>query len=238
MSARATTSSFRRLVAGMVRSLWDPMAISVLSRRYAVEDHAQHAAGLLVDVGAGNQPYREIVGSRAERYIALDIAVPAAPGKTPPDVVGDATALPIGSDRADTILCASVLMYVDRPDRAFTEFARVLHTGGKLILVGQQIRGQGPESSDRWRFSRRGLFLLATEAGLEVIGIEPCNGIFGTIGHAWSIWLCETIGTLRWFPSVVARGLSALTLVPSWALDRTGWGRRQTMYWLLVARKP
>lgn len=237
MSPSAKTPPLRRLVAGIVRSLWDPMAISVLSRRYAVEDHASHATGLLIDVGAGGQQYRPILAPRVDRYVACDIA-PDATQTAKPHFAGDASALPIADRAADTILAASVLMYLESPQRAFVEFARALKAGGKLIAVAQHIRGESAEPDDRWRFSRRGLALLASSAGLEVLAVEPCTGLFGTTGHIWSQWLYGTLAARPWFPSILARALSAVSLVPSWILDKTGWGSRYTMYWLLVAQKP
>jgi SAM-dependent methyltransferase len=51
------------------------------------------------------------------------------------DLVSDITAIPAQADSFDAILCSEVLEHVPEPSRALDEFARLLKSGGKLILT-------------------------------------------------------------------------------------------------------
>lgn len=50
-------------------------------------------------------------------------------------VVQTVESLPYPAESFDGVLCSSVLEYLERPDAALTEFARVLRPGGRLLLT-------------------------------------------------------------------------------------------------------
>jgi ubiquinone/menaquinone biosynthesis C-methylase UbiE len=50
------------------------------------------------------------------------------------EIVENIEKLPFPGDTFDGVLCSSVLEYTDRPERCLAEFARVVRSGGKLLI--------------------------------------------------------------------------------------------------------
>lgn len=105
-----------------------------------VADQARATApgSLVLDVGAGSCPYRNLFQHCI--YRAQD-AVPLEPsqvrGKSGYGIIDyhcDATAIPVRDGEFDVVLCTEVLEHVPEPIRVIRELARVLKPGGKCIL--------------------------------------------------------------------------------------------------------
>ena len=226
----------RWIGAGVIRCLRDPLAISRLVRWRAIATHAALANGLMIDVGAGEQPYAELFRGRVRRVIAVEF-----PGASPRERVsiwGDAGALPLRTACADIVLCAEVLEYLPDPRTAMQELARILRCGGRLLLTAPQLRGAGKEPNDYWRFGHPGLRLLAREAGLSEVVITPCGGLCAAGGQRMSSWLYAVLSSRRGFPLRLARALCGAVQVPLWLADQLGIGPGETLHWMLTARKP
>lgn len=97
----------------------------------------------LLDVGCGTQPYRKDCGHL--QYIAQDSAQYDGLlesglqvsewkyGKL--DITSDICAMPVASGSIDSALCTEVLEHVPDPVEAISELARVIRSGGYLILT-------------------------------------------------------------------------------------------------------
>ena len=232
----ASVGRLRWIVAGTLRCFWDPLAISGLVRWRAIAAHAGLARGWMVDVGAGVQPYADLFRSAVERIVAVEFPGPSPRAQV--DVWGDAQRLPLRSGCADTVLCVEVLEYLPHPLQALQEFARILRSGGHLLLTAPQIRGASNEPNDYWRFGHPGLRLLARESGLETVGIMPCGGLCATCGQRLSSWLYGALAERRGLPGRVVRLLCGSVQVVCWLADQVGVGQGETLHWLLVAQKP
>jgi SAM-dependent methyltransferase len=79
--------------------------------------------GLLLDLGGGNRQIDDA------RYINLDYADYAEP-----DLIGDATRLPLRDGSVDAVYSTGVFEHIDDPLRAGAEVARVLKRGGKAVI--------------------------------------------------------------------------------------------------------
>lgn len=107
----------------------------------------------VLDVGGRLQPYRKMLQSRTESYIAID---PQLEGLA--DVVATAEHLPFADEQFDLIICAQVLSYVEDPAAAIGEMHRVLKNGGYLFV---SVPTNCPQYFDeRWRFLRDGIEVL------------------------------------------------------------------------------
>jgi SAM-dependent methyltransferase len=220
------------------RAVWrcfhDPLAITRLVRAEAIAERVGLARGLLVDVGAGRQPYAAMFRPYVRRIVAVEFPGPSP--RADVDVMADAHALPLRRGAADTVLCVEVLEYLADPRRAVAELARVLAPGGTLLLTAPQIRGASDEANDYWRFGRAGLALLAAEAGLTGVRVEPCGGFFAAYGQRASSALWTSLGA-RW-PRRLVTTLCGSVQAPSLIADQLGLGRDETLHWILTARKP
>ena len=117
----------------------------------------------ILDVGGRIQPYRPLVETRINTYIAVD---PQMEGLV--DIVARGESLPFRSDKFDFVICSQVLGYADSPQHLVTEILRVLKEGALLFLT---VPALSPRHHDeRWRFLPDGIdVLLKGFRNVEVI---------------------------------------------------------------------
>ncbi len=98
----------------------------------------------LLDAGAGEHPYKPFCSHL--RYVSQDFARYDGQGDSRGlqtgrfdyrglDIVCDVTAIPEADGSFDTILCTEVLEHLPNPLQAIEEFARLLRSGGQLIVT-------------------------------------------------------------------------------------------------------
>ncbi|MEP6598403.1 MAG: class I SAM-dependent methyltransferase [Actinomycetota bacterium] len=154
--------------------------------------------GTLLDLGAGNQPFRSWYGSRVTRVVAVDVA-PAA-GL---DVLTLAAPLPFRDAVFDTILCTSVLEHVDNPECAVDEMSRVLRPGGRLLITVPFLYPTHEAPYDYWRTTHHGLASVLRRHGFLVDDLSAQGGPFLLMGH---FGILGVVGALR----VLSRALGPL----------------------------
>ena len=98
----------------------------------------------ILDVGAGETPYKEWCTGQA--YLAQDFSQYDGAGdgtglqtgtwdRTRIDIVSDITAIPEPDASFDIIICTEVLEHIPNPVAALAECARLLKSGGTLIIT-------------------------------------------------------------------------------------------------------
>lgn len=158
----------------------------------AVEAAMLKAAGdrrfhLHLDVGTGTGRMLEIFAERAEDGMGVDLSremlTVARSKMSEAGLVNrlvrqaDATALPLEPGAADLITVHQVLHYLDTPERAIAEWARVLAPGGLLLLADFETHGFEEFASEYHHahlgFARAELKDWLEAAGLTVRSLEP-----------------------------------------------------------------
>ncbi|MCC5981754.1 MAG: metalloregulator ArsR/SmtB family transcription factor [Oceanicaulis sp.] len=158
----------------------------------AVEAAMLEAAGdrrfrLHLDVGTGTGRMLEIFAERAEDGMGVDLSremlTVARSKMSEAGLVNrlvrqaDATALPLEPGAADLITVHQVLHYLDAPERAIAEWARVLAEGGLLLLADFETHGFEEFASEYHHahlgFGRAELKSWLEAAGLTVRSLEP-----------------------------------------------------------------
>jgi len=131
----------------------------------------------VLDVGGRLQPYRELLGGRVNRYIAID------PQVTPlVNVAARGEALPFGDEQFDFVICTQVLEYFPDPGCAVAEIWRVLRRGGVAFVSAPSVFVRDHDK-EYWRFLPEGLrFLMKEFEYIEVVAEgNSVAGLFRTL---------------------------------------------------------
>src|SRR5690349_5077202 len=135
----------------------------------------------LLDVGAGEQPYRELFGHLD--YVTTDWSNSVHPGARQVDIVAPADNLPIEEGSFDAVVCTQVLEHVSEPLDVLSELFRVLRPGGCLYLTVPLAWEEHEAPYDFFRYTRFGLEHLLAGAGFRDVRVEARNDIFSTLAQ-------------------------------------------------------
>lgn len=128
---------------------------------------ADAASSCVVDLGAGDAPYRPLFQARGARYLACDIDAPDG-DDTRRITIGQPVDLPDGC--AQVVVSFQVLEHVWDLDWYLGEARRLLAPGGRLLLSTHGTWLYHPHPTDFRRWTRTGLL-----KELEVRGFTPLS---------------------------------------------------------------
>ena len=207
-------------------------------------DNAGAVSGVLLDLGAGNQPFKAWYSALAQRCVAVDVA--PAPGL---DLLSLAAPLPFASATFDTVLCTSVLEHVHDAEAAVTEIARILKPGGRLIITVPFLYPTHEAPYDFWRTTHWGLRSVLTRHGLEVDTVAAQGGPVLLVAHYLIAGLAQGLMAFaarlgRWGALIDNRVVRAVLAGPqdlvrarlSYRMTRLS--RAASLGYMAVARKP
>ena len=174
--------------------------------------------GHVIDLGAGESPFAEIVRPQSTRYDTLDTSC----DRQAVTFVADIQNMPeVDSEQYDTALCLQVLEHVPEPAAALRECSRVLRPGGMLILSVPHLSRLHDEPHDYYRYTCHGLAHLAAQAGFVVQEMHPYGSVCSFLGHQLSTLVLLVVWGIPGLREA-ARIMNCLLLVwPCWLLDRT-----------------
>jgi SAM-dependent methyltransferase len=206
---------------------WFPDHLVVAPLWKDIHHATRYATGHLLDLGCGNAPYRAWFESRVKKYVTAD----APPVGEAVQVACDTQHLPFQDASFDTVLCTQVLEHVPRPWIAASEMARVLKSGGVLILSCPQYWVLHEMPHDYFRYTSYGLRILFPESNWQWVEHRQQ-------GSTWAVIACALWQSFRTFGR--AKRLIALFANPVFILlDRLWWNPNDTTNHLIVlARKP
>jgi len=146
----------------------------------------------LLDVGAGNSPYRNLFGH--VQYESADISrVKTEHGETT-YVCDICERIPVPDDHFDYLLFNQTLEHVKEPARALDELFRVLRPGGTLLTTVPLFYEEHLVPYDFYRYTQFAHRYLFEKSGFRIEKIDWLEGFFGTCGY-----MLETI--YRYAPS-------------------------------------
>lgn len=129
----------------------------------------------VLDMGCGEKPYRDLFEDC--EYTGLN---PTAEGADP-DIMGNATDLPVESETVDIVFTTQVIEHVPEPQKMINECFRVLKPGGALVLTGPFYWPIHEEPYDYYRYTRYGLEYMLQKAGFATWEIRPDGGDWAQI---------------------------------------------------------
>jgi SAM-dependent methyltransferase len=131
---------------------------------------AHHFRGRVLDIGGSRRRgrFRPPAGAR---WVVADLAGDC-------DVRADVAALPFRARVFDAVKATEVLEHVPDPAAALRECARVLDTGGHLVLTVPFLERIHGDPGDYARFTDTMWTRLLDEAALKTVHIAPQGGYF------------------------------------------------------------
>lgn len=138
----------------------------------------------LIDVGAGNSPYRELFEHL--HYESADWENSPHPGARAVDHIGPAHDLPVEDGSYDAVLCTQVLEHVPNPGEVVREQYRVLRPGGRLYMTVPLVWELHELPFDFFRYTPHGLERLLDAVGFTKLDIRPRNDCFRTLAQLLS----------------------------------------------------
>ncbi|MBK7271069.1 MAG: class I SAM-dependent methyltransferase [Flavobacteriales bacterium] len=168
---------------------------------YFVRGAIQHALervrprfhGTLLDVGAGLQPYRQLVTappSRVERYVALDLAVNemAAYRKKEHDLEWDGITIPLGADAVECAMATEVLEHCPAPESVMREIHRVLKADGIFFFTVPFLWPLHDVPYDEYRYTPFALERMLRAAGFAEVELSPHGGWDASLATMLGLW--------------------------------------------------
>lgn len=180
-------SAFNAFVRSWFRLLQFPVNLRMTEEKS--RRHGHRVGGRVLDIGAGDQPYRSCF-PKVKEYLATNSPRYYGDGEMAgyTDVwIDDTSRLPFAGNTFDSLLCFQVLSVVKDPRAFFSEAGRVLGEGGVLLLTTDFLYPQWSEG-DMMRHTDKHLRYLAGEAGFEVEVIESYGGVWTALHCILSRW--------------------------------------------------
>jgi SAM-dependent methyltransferase len=216
-----------------------PLREYVLHFEKAIEDAVEAFARELprgarvLDAGAGEGAYKDRFAHC--RYTGVDLGIgDAAWNYSRLDAVADLTAIPFVAGSFDAAVNVVTLEHVREPACVLRELARVIASGGRLLLIVPHEWEEHQAPHDYFRYTRYGVRYLLEGAGFADIRIDPVGGYFRLMSR-------RLLNGLQFFPGLWM-WVAALFLAPPALvmplfdpLDRQ---RNFTLGYICTARKP
>lgn len=216
------------------RHIWSVDYLGMQSLLEAIRGSVDYIGGQVLDIGCGHRPYEEWLPKSVTCYIGLDYeAIDASP-----HLVGDALRLPFLDASFDTIISMQTLEHLPNPFQSFSEIARVLRPGGKLILTAPQSWPEHEQPYDYFRFTSFGLSYLCQYAGLKPITIRAAGRAWSHLGQSFLLNIIQA-KIVRFLASWHIVAPLALTVnVTCRVLDKLWQNEDEAINRFLIAQKP
>jgi SAM-dependent methyltransferase len=183
--------------------------ISTFRRFYldaALESHREIIHGDVLDIGGKRKNKRgkfrlESNTIRSVKYVNID-------PNAKPDLLEDASQLPIISGLFDTVLLCEVLEHVHLPERVIEESVRMLKPNGHLLLSMPFLYGSHADPYDfqRWTAKKHSDVLQQNNLKTEVI--KPMGGIYSVFFDLIFLATGTNTGKSTWEKRTFRRMLS------------------------------
>ena len=191
--------------------------------------HEVDQGSLLLDAGAGHQPYKTLFEHTAYESCDYRPVLEEINGAIdiPQTFYCDLEKIPRPDNTYNVIICNQVLEHVKKPEKVVCEFFRILKPGGRLFLTTPQCSGIHMPPHNYFNFTSFGLKYLFEQAGFQIVFIEALGGSFWLLGKVMQKSYDSIMGQIRspfkqlFFPlHVLIRLLFVMVSVVLFHLDK------------------
>ncbi|WP_372716852.1 class I SAM-dependent methyltransferase [Novipirellula sp.] len=154
-----------------------------------VEDASCQFRGRFLDVGAGNQPYRELIESNSQvsEYVPLDLHDNGAYEDA--KYTWDGVEMPFDNDEFDSAMATEVLEHCPNPDITLGEIHRVLKPGAYFLFTVPFVWPLHDCPHDEYRYTPWSLERHLASAGFDEISLWPTGGWDATLAQVLGLWV-------------------------------------------------
>ena len=139
--------------------------------------HARSVEDILVDIGAGTAPFRDLTG-RFRVAVGVDF-YPAERVQVVADLM---RTLPFPDESCDIAFLSNVLEHIPTPGPLLAECRRILAPGGMIIGTVPFLMEVHQEPYDFHRYTHIMLTRLLAESGFRDVKVESIGTLFETYG--------------------------------------------------------
>lgn len=200
-----------------------------------IRAYSRYISGVVLDAGSGEiRRYKSFF--KFDKYLTLDIKPNSGV-----DIVGSVEDIPLESSSIDSIISTQVLEHVKNPQKAISEFYRVLKSGGYCLVTAPQLNELHEEPHDYFRFTQFGLKEIFKNSGFKIILIER-RGSFWTTNCQMKIRYAIDLLDLNRHHRI-AKILNPFFLIGGhlaiWldVIDKSIANQKHTIGWLIIAQK-
>ena len=172
-------------------SIFDPYYIEERSIYMGITKCLPYFKGTCLDLGCGEQPYRDLIKQNISKYIGLDIRIDALKKNNEINISGNFFDLPFKDRGIDTVLSTQTLEMAPKPIDFLREVHRVLNIKGIFVLSAAQTWPVWSKL-DYYRFTWRGLEYLLSESGFRVLKIHPRGGFWVMMSQMLNAYIHST----------------------------------------------
>jgi SAM-dependent methyltransferase len=141
------------------------------------------AGALVLDAGAGDQPYREFFGHC--RYESADFQLVDKP-YAKSTYVCDLARIPVENERFDAVVFNQVMEHLPDPLRVLHELNRIMKPQGVMICTAPLFYEEHEKPYDFYRYTQFAWRHLLERAGFRIERLDWVEGYFGTLGYQLS----------------------------------------------------
>ena len=177
------------------KSILHPQYFTVKAAYEGINLAKKYSRGTLLDIGCGRMPYRSEIEPLVDKYLGLDHPLVSRlyHGKWKPDILADATKIPLKDKTIDTILLLQVLEHLDDPEKALSEMFRILRPGGVVIGALPFLYPIHDSPYDMARYTDQMLRKIFEKAGFQVVTITKEGSFVGQIAQSINVFFMTRI---------------------------------------------
>ncbi len=189
------TSDRRKIFLGMtLQAHTQDIYMARTSIERALRNAIPSFHGTFLDVGCGEQPYREIItgeGSRVQQYIGLDLQNEVDPGyvRVRPDLTWDGSTIPLPDGSVDSAMATEVLEHCPDPGQVIGEIHRVLRPGGVFFLTVPFLWPLHDVPYDEYRYTPFAMQRLLKDGGFSETEVQPMGGWDASLGQMIGLYV-------------------------------------------------